>query len=65
MATESNNTLEICIRIDRESLGVDAAKAAERLAHVLRRRYGAAVISTAVIYPRVNDYVVISGGGVV
>ena len=64
MATESNNTLEICIRIARDTLSVDAAKAAERLAHVLRRRYGAAVISTAVIYPRVDDSVAISGGGV-
>ncbi len=64
MATESNNTLEICIRIDRDTLGVDAAKAAERLAHVMRRRYGAAVISTAVIFPRVSDSVVVSGGGI-
>ena len=64
IATKSNNTLEICIRVDRDTLGVDAAKAAGRLAQVIRRRYGAAVISTAVIYPRVSDSVVISGGGV-
>ena len=65
MATESNNTLEICIRLDRRALRVDAAKVAQRLAQVMRRRFGADVISIAAIYPRVNDYVVISGGGVV
>ena len=64
MATKPNNTLEIRIRVDRDTLGVDAAKAAERLAHVMRRRFGAAVISTAVLYPRASDSLVISGGGV-
>ena len=64
MATKSNNTLEIRIRVDRDTLGVDAAKAAERLAQVMRRRYGVAVISTAVVYPRASDSVVIPGGGV-
>ncbi len=63
MATKPNNTLEICIRIDRRTLRVDAAKVAQRLAQVMRRRYGADVISIAAIYPRVSDSVVISGGG--
>ncbi len=63
MATESNNTLEICIRVDGDTLGVDAAKVAERLAQVMRRRYRAAVISTAVIFPRTSESVVISSGG--
>ena len=64
MSSESNNALEICIRVDRDTLGVDAAKAAERLAQIMRRRYRAAVISTAVIYPRASGTVVISDGGV-
>ena len=63
MATESNNTLEIRIRINRNTLGVDAAKARERLAQFMRRRYRAAVIGTAVIYPRASGSVIISGGG--
>ena len=65
MATIPNKTVEICIRVDRDSLRVDAAKAAERLAQVVRRRFGAAVLSTVVIYPRVRDFVIISSGGVV
>ena len=65
MVARPNNTLEICIRIDRDTLRVDAAKAAERLAQVMRRRFGAAVIGTTVIYPRASDFVIISSGGVV
>ena len=64
MMTRPNNTLEISIRVDRDTLGVDAAKAAERLAQVMRRRYRAAVISTAVTYARASDSVVISVGRV-
>ena len=64
MAVKPNNTLEICFRIDRDTLRVDAAKVAERLAQIMRRRFGAAVISTAVIYPRASDFVIISSGGV-
>ena len=64
MATRPNNTLEISIRVDRDTLGVDAAKAAERLAQVMRRRYRTAVLSTAVTYARANDSVVVSVGRV-
>lgn len=63
MATESNNTLEICIRVERSTLVADAAKAATRLAQVMRRRYRAAVLSTTVIYPRASGSVVVSDGG--
>ncbi len=63
MAKKSKSTFEICIRVDRATLGVEVAEAAVRLAHVLRRRYGATVLSTAVVYPPVSDTVVISSGG--
>lgn len=62
MSEEKNNTLEIRIRVDRDTLGVDAAKVSERLAQVMRRRFGAEVISTAVVFPRASDFVVISSG---
>ncbi len=51
MAAIPNNELEICIRIDRSTLHVDGAKVAKICAHLVRRRFGANVISAAVIFP--------------
>ena len=62
MATKSKNVVEICIRIDRDTLAVDATKVAERLADMLRRRYRAEVTGTAVIFPRASDRIIIAGG---
>jgi|GEM_PF-2626924 len=60
MATLPCNTLEICIRIDRDTLRVDAAKVTLRLVQMLRRRFRADVTGTAVIFPPASDAVVIS-----
>ena len=62
MATKPKNEVEICIRIDRDTLAVDATKVAERLVEMLRRRYRAKVTGTAVIFPRASDRIIIAGG---
>jgi len=64
MSTSSSHAVEICIRVDGSTLCADAAKAAARLAQMVRRRYRAAVISTTVMYPRASGSVVVSEGGV-
>lgn len=63
MATIPGNALEICIRVDRSTLRVDGAKAAQKLAQMLRRRFGAEVISTAVKFPPTSDSVLVTGDG--